>query len=82
MTATLQGANLVSSSEAFSVANAESSGNANPSFAVFGNLAGTFPATGGTGVFDWGLPFYFGKTTYTAFEGRTTSGGTGPYVAF
>ena len=82
LSATLQGTNAVSSTAAFSVANAESASKANPTYAVFVNLAGTYPASGGTGVFDWGLPFYFGKTVYTAFEGQTTSGGTGPYVAF
>jgi hypothetical protein len=80
--ATLQGMNFVSKAQTFSVANAESVSNANPSFAVFGNLAGTYPASAGTNTFDWGLPFYFGKTVYTAFEGKTTSGGTGPYIAF
>ena len=82
LSATLQGANSVSTTESFSIGNAQTEGNANPTFAVFGNLGGTYPTSAGTSTFDWGLPFYFGKTTYTAFEGKTTSGGTGPYVAF
>jgi hypothetical protein len=36
----------------------------------------------GPGVFDWGLPFFFGRTIYTAIDGKSTSGGTGPYYAF
>ena len=30
----------------------------------------------------WGLPFFFGRTVFTAIEGQTTPGGVGPYFAF
>jgi hypothetical protein len=36
----------------------------------------------GTNSFDWGLPFYFGRSVFTAIETRNTSGGVGPYFAF
>jgi hypothetical protein len=32
--------------------------------------------------FDFGLPFFFGKTVYTAIEGRPAGGVQGPYFAF
>ena len=32
--------------------------------------------------FDWGFPFYLGRTVFTALEERQTPGGTGPYFAF
>jgi len=32
--------------------------------------------------FDFGLPFFLGKTVFTAFAGRSTPSGTGPYFAF
>lgn len=32
--------------------------------------------------FDWGLPFFYGRTIYTAIDGKSTPGGTGPYYAF
>lgn len=32
--------------------------------------------------FDFGIPFFFGKTVYTAIEGRTAGSTSGPYVAF
>ena len=32
--------------------------------------------------FDFGLPFFFGRTVYSAIEGRDAGGTTGPYVAF
>jgi len=79
LTATLQGQNSVSASVSFSVGNAETLFN-NASFAAFPTLGGTY--TNSAATFDWGLPFYFGRTVYTAFENETTSVGTGPYVAF
>jgi uncharacterized protein DUF3443 len=33
-------------------------------------------------TFDWGLPFYYGRSVYTAIEGQNTSAGAGPYFAF
>ena len=35
-----------------------------------------------SGSFDFGLPFFFGRSVYTAIEGQTTPAGTGPYYAF
>lgn len=60
----------------FSVANADSLF-ANTSAFVYGNLAGP-----NSGSFDWGLPFYFGRNVYQVIEGKSTSSGPGPYIAF
>lgn len=60
----------------FSVANADTLF-ATPSSFIFSNLAGPNPNS-----FDWGLPFYFGRNTFEAIEGKSTPGGVGPYVAF
>lgn len=39
--------------------------------------------TSGLGsAFDWGLPFFFGRTVFVALQGASTPGGTGPYWAF
>jgi hypothetical protein len=78
-TATLQGENGVSTSASFSVGNAESVAADDVAFASF---AGTFPGPEAATTFDWGLPFYFGRTVYTAIQGAVTAVGTGPYVAF
>jgi hypothetical protein len=78
-TASLQGQNSVSASVSFSVGNAETLFS-NASLSAFPTLAGTYTSSSNT--FDWGLPFYYGRTVYTAFENETTSVGTGPYVAF
>ncbi len=83
LTAQLQGQmaegqpTTVSVSESFIVGDAET---LNADFTALPMLAGTFP--GSTQTFDWGLPFYFGHTVYTAIQGATTAVGTGPYVAF
>ncbi|HUW37799.1 MAG TPA: DUF3443 domain-containing protein [Rhodocyclaceae bacterium] len=76
-TATNQGSNGSSGSVDFTVANADSllaTGNT-----AFSNLAG--PSSGIAG-FDWGLSFHFGRRVYTAIEGRSTPGGSGPYAAY
>ena len=52
---------------------------ANPTFMAFDNIA--LPNPDPTG-FGWGLPFFFGRSVFTAFEGKSTPGGPGPYVAF
>jgi hypothetical protein len=75
LSATLQGNDGTAVTLAFPVGNAQtllgSSNNA------FNNLAG-FSNT----MFDWGLPFFFGRRVYTAIEARATSAGKGPFYAF
>lgn len=48
----------------------------NPNF-MFNNIGGDFP-----NVFDWGMPFYFGRTVFHGIEGRGSVLGTGPLVAW
>jgi uncharacterized protein DUF3443/Big-like domain-containing protein len=46
--------------------------------AVFSEVGGFAP-----GLFDWGLPFYFGRDVYVGFEGGTNvTLGSGPYFAY
>lgn len=59
----------------FEVANALSAVTG-PNF-MFPNIAGNFE-----GTFDWGMPFYFGRTIFHGIEGRTSSLGTGPFWAW
>ncbi|MDB5958129.1 DUF3443 domain-containing protein [Ramlibacter sp.] len=49
-----------------------------PGNSVVGHLAGGL----GAGLFDWGLPFFFGRTVFSAIRGATTPAGPGPYWAF
>jgi Protein of unknown function (DUF3443) len=73
--ATLQGTSGATNTLSFSV------GNANTLFATsnyaFDNLAGT-----AGGIFDWGLPLFFGRRIFTAIDARATPAGPGPYYAF
>jgi len=74
-----QGANGTGSGTVnFSVDNADSLFQNNPNASVFGSLAGPNSLAG----FDWGLPFFYGRNVFTALEGRSTPGGTGPYWAY
>jgi hypothetical protein len=74
--ATNQGANGASGSVTFTVGNADTL-SAGATTGVANGLAGPNP-----GTFDWGLPFFFGRTVYTAIEGQNTPGGMGPYWAY
>jgi hypothetical protein len=78
----IQGANgTMANNLTFSVGNTQTMLNANPTFNVFPELAGTLPA-GNSGTFDYGLAFFYGKRVAVAVEGNKTSVGTGPYIAF
>ncbi len=79
---TAAGTNNVTASGAFTLYNPTS-------------LAGTVTVAPGLGIdtasigeqsenetFAFGIPFYFGRTVYTAIEGTTAGGVAGPYVAF
>ena len=56
----------------------------NTNAAAIPNLAGSAGTGLGANTFDWGLPFFYGRSVYVVFEGRTASGSSlvGPYVAF
>ena len=65
----------VSINVAFSVANALPLIDS-PSV-VFNNLGGPNPT-----IFDWGIPFFLGRTVFVGIEGQTSPAGTGPYWAY
>lgn len=82
LNARVSAANGASTTVAFSVANADK---LDGSAFAFSNLAGPmpgFPTDTSVPGFDWGLPFYFGRSVYTALEKRETPNGPGPYFAF
>jgi hypothetical protein len=84
--------NGTSESVSFNVANADNLFASGTKIAAAGNLAANSttindPNAGnstfnGSNSFDWGLPFYFGRSVFTAIEGQNTSAGMGPYFAF
>jgi hypothetical protein len=80
LSAMITGANNQVASVNFSIASAFTLLSANQTFAAFSNLGGD---AGNTGTFAWGLPFYYGRSVYTAMEHTSPGGGTpGPYFAF
>jgi len=80
LTATNKGKNGTSSKVSFSVTEADSLLNSNND--VFSNLAGTGTDPQIGPYFDWGLPFFFGRTVFVAFEGTSAGGTAGPYWAY
>jgi hypothetical protein len=74
---TNDGTNGASGSVTFTVANADLL-LSNPASAAINGLAGP----NSLGGFDFGLPFFFGLNVYTAFDGKATPAGTGPYIAY
>jgi hypothetical protein len=58
----------------FQIANTEQL--VNTRNAVFNNLGGDFS------TFDWGLPFFLGRTVFVGIEEQSSSLGTGPFFAF
>jgi hypothetical protein len=55
---------------------------ANPSAAAFSNLAGPMPCTASPCSFDWGLPFFYGRSVFTAIHGTTVGTTPGPFWAY
>jgi hypothetical protein len=75
LTATISGIDGVSSSVPFKVESARVITNGTAVAHLGGDL-------GLVDTFDWGLPFFFGRTVFMVFEGAGTSAGTGPYWSF
>jgi hypothetical protein len=76
--AKLSGAERGTISVAFTVSNALRSFE-NAGAAVLPFLAGPL---GDPEVFDWGLPFFFGRRVFVGIEGARSPWGVGPYYAF
>lgn len=69
-----------SSTVNFGIANADylfsAANNGGANFA-FNDLGGP-----NSGMFDWGLPFFYGRNVFTAIENQNTPIGAGPYFAY
>jgi len=75
-TATNTGLNGTTGSVTFSIANADSLFSTNN--AAFNDLGGD-----NTGIFDWGLPFFYGRNVFIGIEGQSgPNGAVGPYWAY
>jgi hypothetical protein len=74
--ATNTGTNQASSTVSFNIDNANT---------LFSSSAdNAFPTLGGpnSGMFDWGLPFFYDRHVFVAIEDAQTTGGVGPYWAY
>jgi hypothetical protein len=80
LTATNKGSNGATSTVSFSVGNADTLLNSNSD--VFSNVAGTGTDPTIGPYFDWGVPFFLGRTVFVALEGKSAGGSTGPYWAY
>jgi hypothetical protein len=76
----IEGVNGINSAVSFDVGNATALTQADAGDAVMPLLAG--PAFVTSTIFDWGLPFFYGRNVYAAVEQQSTPGGTGPYIAY
>jgi uncharacterized protein DUF3443 len=72
--ATNRGTNGVATNVPFHIGNADA---LNQTFTAFSEIGGPNP-----GQFDWGLPFFYGRTVFVGIEGQSTPGGTGPFWAY
>ncbi len=78
--ALLQGQNGASVSQSFTVGNATALFGSGQIVAAFPTLAG--PNSGAFTAFDWGLPFFYGRSVYLLFEQNAVGGVTGPAIGF
>jgi len=74
LSATTRGANGVTQTVAFNIGNADQ---LNGRFTAFAELGGP-----NAGNFDWGLPFFFGRSVFVSIDGQSAPGGASPYWAY
>jgi hypothetical protein len=55
----------------FTIGNLANESNANQSSTVFADMGGGTPGTIGN-TFDWGLPFFLGRTVYVGIQGKSS----------
>jgi hypothetical protein len=77
LTAQNKGINGATTSVAFTVESTET---------LFNTSSTAFDDLADTGIdnttFDWGFPFFIGRSVFIGLDGATTPGGKGPYVAY
>lgn len=82
LSGTIQGDNGSTATIAFKIGNGDAINTdvLNNAIAVAPNLGATAGALSGT--FDWGLPFFYGRTEYVLNQGYSLNGQSGPLIAF
>lgn len=83
LSATLQGVNGVTATVNFNVGDADTILSTATPLAVFPTLAGQNSSLNNSiPGFDWGLPFFYGRSVYVLFEDGTAGSTTGPAIGF
>jgi hypothetical protein len=83
LSAMVTGTNSVQVTASFTVGDATSMVEANPSAAALPQLAGPAGTNPNfTGVFDFGLSYFYGRNVFTAINGAMAGGTQGPYYAY
>jgi hypothetical protein len=72
--------NGAASTVSFAIASADLLTSTHGSYAAFDNIGGTDPV--GSTSFDWGMPFFFGRSVFVGIQGQATAAGTGPFFAY
>jgi len=75
--ATIEGGNGALYNFNFTIANVQDSTQVTQGSDAIDDYGSPFP-----NFFDFGMPFFYGRTVYFAIQGQTNSGGTGPFWAF
>jgi hypothetical protein len=81
LSATNEGANGTTSQVSFQIDNLNEL-NATYFAVNVGGPTSTITGLGSTSFFDFGVPFFYGRTVFTAIEGKSAGGTTGPYWAY
>jgi hypothetical protein len=79
LSASIQGSDGSTRQVDFAVGDALKLLQAQPTYNAFSDFGGPL---GDATAFDWGLPFFYGRSVFVAIEGQSTTGATGPYFAF
>jgi hypothetical protein len=77
---TLTGANAVNASVSFAVDNAQTI--VATGYKALPTLAGPISLLPNSGSFDWGLPFFYGRSVFHGIDQKSSSLGIGPLMAF
>ncbi|HEX4585841.1 MAG TPA: DUF3443 family protein [Burkholderiaceae bacterium] len=65
----------------FSIADLSTLGSTNAAFNNVGGPTASCSTTPATCSFDWGLPFFYGRSVFTAIENKVIGSNTGPFIA-
>lgn len=81
LSATITTASATQLTASFTIGDATTMVQANPTAAAYPQLAGPIGSSEAQ-TFDFGLPYFYGRSVFVAIEGTSAGGVTGPYIAY